>query len=204
MHEVERNRVDRVDLIVLVEVGVEGVLHHHELVSRRPRLARIDDEGAVEAFRDVPGQRGSMAVVEVQAERARLELVGEVLADLNQPAADVLADPGRSVHGGRMDAVEVDRVRMRARVDEVNAQQVAFACAQRRAWHTAVIRPGGVLDPGHDLDLLVVRDQLPLAQHAAAGEPARLAPVEIAHHRTRVEAVHGRIDRCLALGKARV
>ena len=41
VHEVVRDRVDRVDLVVGVEVGVEPVHHHHELVGRR-RAASAD------------------------------------------------------------------------------------------------------------------------------------------------------------------
>lgn len=57
VHEMERHRVDGVDLIVFVEVRIERVLHHHELVGGGPTTRRIDDEHAVEALRDVPGKR---------------------------------------------------------------------------------------------------------------------------------------------------
>jgi hypothetical protein len=79
-----------------------------------------------------------------------------------------------------MDAVEVDRVRMAAGVDEADAQEVALARSQRRARHAGVVRPGGVLDARNDLDLLVGRDELPLAKRSAVRKPARLAPVEVA------------------------
>jgi hypothetical protein len=52
----------------------------------------------------------------------------------------------------------------------------------------------GVPDARHDLDLLVVRDELPLTERAAAGEAARRSPVEVAKDEARVEAVDLRID----------
>ena len=66
----ERDGVDRVDLVRAVEVRVEPVHHHHELVGRRALLLRVDDERAVEALRDVLGERHRVAVVEVQAKGA--------------------------------------------------------------------------------------------------------------------------------------
>ena len=76
----ERHRVHRVDLVRGVEVGVEAVHHHHQLVGLRAAVLRVDHERAVEALGDVLGQRAGVAVVEVQAERPRLELVREALA----------------------------------------------------------------------------------------------------------------------------
>jgi hypothetical protein len=57
VHEVKRHSVDRVDLVVVVEVRVERVLHHDELVGVRAALRRVDDEHAVEALGDVPCER---------------------------------------------------------------------------------------------------------------------------------------------------
>ena len=53
-----------------------------------------------------------VAVVEVQAERLGVELVDEALARLDLAAAARLADARHAVHEGRVDAVEVDRVRV--------------------------------------------------------------------------------------------
>src|SRR6266511_4401844 len=154
----------------------------------RTPVARVDDERPVETLRDVGCQRRRVTVVEVEPERARLELVRELLADVDQPAADLLADPRSSVHDVGVDPVEVDRVRVRAGVDEVDPQVVSLACPQRGARNAPVVRPGCVPDAGNDLDLLVVGDELPFAQGATAGEPARLAPVEVAQHRAGIEA----------------
>ena len=95
---VMRHRVDGVDLVLAIEVGVEAVHHHDELlplpVLGRAEEARagnvgllgmtrrigIDDEGAVHALVDVPLQRQGVAVIEVAAEREGVELVGEFLA----------------------------------------------------------------------------------------------------------------------------
>jgi hypothetical protein len=139
----------------------------------------------------VLGERQRVAVVEVQPERSSLELIGELLADPDQAGADA----GRSIDERGVDAVKVDRVRMRARVDEADLQQVAFARAQRRPGNAPVVCPRGVLDTRHDLDLLVGGDQLPPPQRPAAREPTRRAPVEVAQHGGRVEAVDLRVDR---------
>ena len=103
-----------------------------------------------------------VAVVEVQAERLGVELVRDRLAGLD----DAEADAGEPVHAGRVDAVEVDRVRVRGAVAEADAQPLALTGAQRGRRDAAVVRPGRELHAGGDLDLPVVGDQLPLAQHA--------------------------------------
>ena len=97
------HRVDGVDLVLVVEVGVEGVHHHDELLPapvlgaaeepaarrvRQPRGARrvgVDDEGAVEAFVDVRFS-GTVAMVEVAAEGVGVELVDKVAARQHLPA----------------------------------------------------------------------------------------------------------------------
>ena len=60
------------------------------------------------------GQRPDVAVVEVQAGGQRVELVDRRAAGLDLSGAQ----PGHAVHLGRVDAVEVDRVRVRGAVDE--------------------------------------------------------------------------------------
>ena len=74
-------------------------------------------------------------------------------------------------------------------VGEPDPQPLALAAAQGRARDAAVVCPGLELDPGRDLDLLVLGDQLPLAQHPPARQPPRLAVVEVAQHLGWVEAV---------------
>ena len=106
------------------------------------------------------GERPDVAVVEVQAGGQRVELVDRAAAGRDLARAE----PGHAVHLGRVDAVEVDRVRVRRAVDERDPQPVALAAAQRRAGDAAVVGPRGERDAGRDLDLLVDRDELPLAQ----------------------------------------
>ena len=112
---------------------------------------------------DVPLQRHRVAVIEVQAERLGVELVDEPRArhDL------VLGQ--RAVHLGRMPAVKVDRVRMRALVQELDADAIAFGRADRRAGHLAVVGPGRKEHAGRDLDLAIDGDDLVLAQQRAVG-----------------------------------
>ena len=190
VHVREADRVDRVDLVGEVEVRVEAVHHHHQLVGLRAALLRVDDERAVHAARDVLRERLDMAVVEVQAERLGVELVGDRLAGLDHSQPDAR----QPVHAGRVDAVEVDRVRMRGAVAEADAQPLALTRAQRRRRNAAVVGPGRELHAGRDLDLLVVGDQLPLAQHPAARQPPGLAMVEVAQQLGGVEAVGGVVD----------
>jgi hypothetical protein len=87
-----------------VGIRVEAVHHHDELLRRRARLLRIDDERPVETAVDVLLQRRRMAVVEVEAGGLRIELVPEAPARL-----DDLED---AVHARRVDPVEVNRVRV--------------------------------------------------------------------------------------------
>src|SRR5919201_778172 len=61
---VESDRIDGIDVVVAVEVGVERVLKHHELVRGRPPHVGVDDEHAVETPRDVLGEWRRVAVVE--------------------------------------------------------------------------------------------------------------------------------------------
>ena len=94
-----------------------------------------------------------------------------------------------------MDAVEVDRVRVRGAVGERDPQPLALAAAQRRPGDPPVVGPGGELHARHDLDLLVDRVQLPRAHDAPGGGPRRRAPVEVAHDLVRVEPVGDVVDR---------
>ena len=201
-----RHRVDGVDLVLAVEVGVEGVHHHDELLplagsracrggasGRRrllgmPRRVGIDDEGAVHALVDVPLQRQGVAVVEVAAEREGVELVDELLA-----GAD-LAGARHAVHAGRVDAVEVHGVRVRAVVAEDDPHPLALGDAQARARHPAVVGPGREEEPGRDLDLLVLADDLERAQRAAIRQRRDRAGVPVGEERCGVEAVAGVVD----------
>ena len=142
-----------------------------------------------------------MAVVEVQAEGAGVELVGEALPGVDRAPAAPLTDPRHPVHDRRVEAMEVHRVRVLGAVGEVDPQQLALAAAKRRAGNAPVVGPGLVMDAGRDLDLLVRRHQLPLAQHAAAGQAPGRPEVEIAQHVAGVKAV-GRVVH-LAAGRER-
>ena len=169
VHVRERDRVDGVDLVRAVEVGVEPVHDHDELVGGRAAVLRVDHERAVEALGDVLGERGRVAVVEVQAERRGVELVDGRLARLDVAGADARD----AVHHVAVDAVEVDRVRVARAVREADPQPLALARAQRRAGHAPVVGPGGVLDAGRHLDLAVLGDDVPLAHAAAHACPRR-------------------------------
>src|SRR5215208_3274788 len=126
-----------------------------------PCRIRIDDEGAVHAFVDVPLQRQGMAVIEVAAHRQRIELVDKLVTGLDHPSARY------AVHARRVDAMKVDAVRVRAVVLEANAHPLALGNPERWARHPTVIRPGREEEAWRDLDLLVFGDKRELAQHPA-------------------------------------
>ncbi len=185
---VEAEAVDGVEVVAAVTVGVVAVHHHHELLCRRPRLLRVDDERAVEALVDVLLQRRRVAVVELHPGRPRLELVGELAA-----GRDDLEDP---VHVSGVDPVEVDRVRMRAGVQELDAEEVALGRADNRPGDGAVVGPGREEDPGRDLDLPVDRRQRVFA------DPPRLIRQRLGGIGERVEDA-GAADRRDALADHR-
>jgi hypothetical protein len=190
VHVGERDAVGRVELVGAVEVRVEPVHHHHELVRVGPALLGVDDEGAVQALGDVRGQRRGVTVVEVQAERLGVELVHGRAAGLDQSGAG----SGHAIHVRRVDAVEVDGVRVERGVAKADAQALAFTGPQRGPGDAAVVRPRGEGDAGGDLDLLLVSDELPLAQDATAGQARGGALVVVAHDLRRVEPVAGMVD----------
>jgi hypothetical protein len=174
-----RDRVDGIDLVLAIEVGVEAVHHHDEFlplpVLGRAEEARagnvgllgmtrrigIDDEGAVHALMDVPLQRQCMAVIEVASEGDGIELVGERFT-----GAD-LAGAGDAIHAGRMNAVEVHRVTMRAVVVKQDLDPVALGGPQTRARHPAIVSPRWEEDARRDFDLLVLAGDLERSQRAA-------------------------------------
>src|SRR6266540_867852 len=136
VHVRVRHRVDGVHFVVAVEVRVESIHDHHELVSRRAALARIDDVGAVEAAVEMSLQRHRVTVIEVQAGGFGVELVNERFARWN------LVFRQRAVHRRVMPPVEVNGVRVAALIQEPDAHAIAFCHANRGSRHLAVVRPG--------------------------------------------------------------
>src|SRR4029453_15508215 len=130
---IEGAPVDRVEVVLSVAVRVVAVHDHDQLARGRPRLLRIDDERAVKALVDVLLERSRVAVVELHPVRPRAELVRE-----RGPWVDGLED---AVHPARMNAVEVDRVRVRSLVREVDAQEVVLSGADDRAGDRTVVGP---------------------------------------------------------------
>src|SRR5215207_3421031 len=167
---VKGHGVHGVDLVRAVEVGVEAVHYHHQLVGFLPPLPRVDDERTVESLLDVFLQGHGVAVVEVHPERFGIELVDELL-----PRRDKLEDP---VHARRVEAVEVERMRVRVPVLEHHPQQVALPGAQRGPRHLPVVSPRRVHHPRRHLHLHRLRTQLVLSNRPAALGPL-LTPVEV-------------------------
>ena len=108
-------------------------------------------------------------MVDVKSRGPRLELVREVPS-----GPDDLED---AVHVRRVDAVEVDRVRVGASVAEPNAKEVALGRADDRPRSRAVVRPGREEDPGADLEFRLGYGQHVLA-YAPRPVPERLGRIE--------------------------
>ncbi len=143
----------------------------------------VDDKSAVEPLVDVAFQRDRMAVVKVRPKWLGVELVGEFLARSD------LAGAGHTVHARRMDAVEVDGVRVAARVGEAHADTLALGAAQRWSRDAPVIGPRGEVDPRRHLDVAVDGGDLVLAQCLPVVELADAPAVPVGENVVRVEIV---------------
>jgi hypothetical protein len=95
----------------------------------------------------------------MHARGPRLELVGELASGL-----DDLED---AVHVRRVNAVKVDGVRVRARVQQTDAERVALGGPNHGAWRGAVVRPCREEDARCDLEVVVGRRQRVLANPPA-------------------------------------
>src|SRR5215210_6079629 len=167
---VEGYGVHGVDLVRAVEVGVEAVHDHHQLIGLLTPLPRVYDESTVEALLDVLLEGHDVAMVEVTPERLGVELVDELL-----PRRDELEHP---IRARRVEAVEVDRMRVRILVSEHHPQQVALPGAQRWPRHLPVVGPRRVHHPRRHLYLHRLSTQLVLSNRPAALGPL-LTPVEL-------------------------
>src|SRR5215207_7759111 len=146
---VKGHGVDGVDFVGGVEVGVEAVHDHDHLVGLRTAFFGVYDEGPVETFFDVLPERRRVAVVEMQPGRLCVELVHELL-----PRPYELEDP---IHVGRVEAVKVDGVRMRAVVLEADAQPFPLLGPQGGTRNLPVVGPGRIHDAGSDFYLGLLR-----------------------------------------------
>src|SRR5918993_3460925 len=167
---VESYGVHGVDLVRAVEVGVEAVHDHHQLVGLLATFPRIYDESTVEPLLDVLLERHDVAVVQVTPERLGVELVDELL-----PRPDELEHP---VHCRRVEAVEVDRMRVSIPVSENHAQQVTLPGTQRGPRYLPVVGPRRIHHPRRHLYFYRLRTQLILPNRPAALGPL-LTPVEL-------------------------
>ncbi len=115
----------------------------------------------------------------MQAERLRLDLVRERLAGRHRRED--------AVHAGWMRPVEVNRVIVRPGVGEVDAQDIAFAAADRRAGNPPVVGPGVEGHAGCHLDSLVHRHELILPKGAPVPKARDLSGFEFRQVGDRVE-----------------
>src|SRR5215212_2453392 len=175
---VERHAVHGVDLVGGVEVGVEAVHDHDQLVGLRSPGLRVYDERPIEPLLDVLPQGRGVAVVEVHPERLGVELVDELL-----PRAYELEDP---IHVRRMEAVEVDRVRMSILVLEHHPNPVPLRRPQGRPRYLTIVGPRRIHHTRRHLDLRLLGRQLVLTDRPSTFL-ALFAPVEVPYEFTRVE-----------------
>ena len=99
-----------------------------------------------------------------------------------------------------MPAVEVNRVGMRALVQEIDADPIAFGRAQRRSRHLAVERPRREEHAGRDLDLAIDGDDARIpaaASRRAAGFRDSIGRVRAALRSEKFQArrKHRRVER---------
>ena len=123
-----------------------------------------------------------MAVVEVQAKGFGVELIDEVL-----PGVHVLRHPG-SVHSRRVEAVEMDRMRVCSGIGKADANTVPLARTNGGAGHPPVVGPGRKVNARGNLDLAVRRYKFVLAQRLAVGQCGNCAAVKVGKVATRVQA----------------
>jgi hypothetical protein len=168
---VEGDGIDRVDLVLTIEIGVEAVHHHDHLAGRRPARFRVDDERPVQALVNVPLDGNGVAVIQMQPERLGVELIHEALAPAYR-----LEGP---VHARGVDPMEMDAVGVAPLIDEPHPNPVALGAANGGPGYLSIVGPCRIEDPGGNLDLTVFRHQLILAQHLPRGEPGHLAGIEV-------------------------
>src|SRR6266511_3943806 len=130
-------------------------------------------------------KRHRMTVIQVQTEWFGVELVDKALTRLHRL---------ESIHAWAMDAVEMDRVRVAAAIDEGDAQPIALRAAQGRSRHAPVVGPSGERDAGGDLDQLFGRDKLVLAQRLTTRQRTDRAIIKVGQHNAWVEAISRWID----------
>src|SRR5215211_4707354 len=174
----EGHSVHGVDLVGGVEVGVEAVHDHDQLVGFFAPLFGIHDERPVEPLLDVLPQGRDVAVVEVHPERLGVELVDELLSGPHE-----LED---TVHVRRVEPVEVDRVRVRILVLEHHTHPIPLGSPQRRPRHLPVVGPRRVHHPRRDLDLHRLGHELVLPDDPASFPPL-FPPIEASQELDRIE-----------------
>src|SRR5688572_26512888 len=160
---VKGHRIDGVDLILLIEVRIEPIHHHHQLAGCGAAGLRIYDEGTVQALMDVALDGHCMAVVQVQAKGLRVEFV-----DVAPTGAYRFECP---IHVRWMHAMEVDAVSMTAAVGKPHPDPVPLGAADRRPGNLTVIGPCRVEHPGSNLYLAIFGNKLVLAHGLAGRKP---------------------------------
>src|SRR6266545_4293308 len=93
---VERDSVDRVEIIRIVEVHVDAMHHHdHFAVRRRASFFRVHNERAIESLGDMTREREYMTVIQMQAKRFRIKLVREAASRFDKASR---TSSGNTVH----------------------------------------------------------------------------------------------------------
>src|SRR5688572_30703025 len=135
-----------------------------------------------------------MAVIQLQTERLGVELIHERPTWLHHFE--------RAIHIRRMDSVKVNGMRMRARIREMYANPITFSAPQRRARHLPVVRPRREVNARRNLDFLVERSDIVLAQRLSIRQRRYLAVIELGQELRWIEPV--RVDLTNRIERVRV
>src|SRR5215207_1974367 len=183
----ERDPIDRVEVIGVVEIDIDAVHDHdHFAVDGRTSLLGVDNEGTVKAFCDMTSQRKDMTVIKMQAKWLRIEFVGETASRFYESAGPGTRDP---VHVAGMETMEMHGMWMVASVAKLDTDSVAFCGTKRWTGDPAVIGPGRELDPWDNLNVFIERDDLVLAQGLSIRQSRYFAPIEIGQNVRWIEPV---------------
>ena len=170
------NCIDPVKIIRIIEVHIEAAHHHNEfMVNRRASFFGVNNERTVKSFGNMTCQREDVAVIEMQAEWIRIELIDE-----SSPGWTIPPGPEPdAIHCAWMKAMEVHGVRMIAAIAEMDADAVAFGGADCGARDAAVIRPGRIFDAWNDFDVFIQRDNFVFPQGLPIWQCGHFAIIKI-------------------------
>ena len=119
-----------------------------------------------------------VTVVQMQSERPGDELVHECFAGLNHLE--------HAIHVRRVDAMKMNRVRVRAPVVKIHADQIALCGSEGGPRYLSVIRPRRKVYARRDFDLAIDCVEFERAQRLAARQGGYPSEIELLEKRHRI------------------